>query len=444
MSTQPGNPPGLQEKKTFQLFGMDWHYFVIFGVIIGAAIFLGKLPKGMIGAFPLMILLGTVLGKLGDNTPLVKTFLGGGAIFVIFGSAALVTFKVLPESTITVMQNFMIGEGFLDFYIAALVTGSIMGMNRKLLIRAAIRYFPAIVGGIVTAVMLAGLVGAVTGYGFTEAVLFVAVPIMGGGMGAGAVPLAKIFGEGMGRDAADMLSMMIPAVALGNALAIVVAGLLNRLGKTIKGLSGNGELMVSSGAAAAAELELDPGYKKARDTINLTQMGSGLFIATTFFILGAVINKFVPAIHGYAWMILSVALVKGLGLLPQKFEICCYQWFQFVMSNLTGVLLVGIGVAYTNLEQIAAAFSPQYIALVTVTVLGAVLGSGFVGRLVGFYPIEASVTAGLCMANMGGTGDVAVLSACQRMELMPFAQISSRLGGAFMLILSSVILQILF
>ncbi len=72
------------------------------------------------------------------------------------------------------------------------------------------------------------------------------------------------------------------------------------------------------------------------------------------------------------------------------------------------------------------------------------LGSGIVGRLVGFHPIEAAITAGLCMANMGGTGDVAVLTASKRMELMPFAQISSRLGGAFIIFLASVLVPIFF
>jgi Na+/citrate or Na+/malate symporter len=53
----------------------------------------------------------------------------------------------------------------------------------------------------------------------------------------------------------------------------------------------------------------------------------------------------------------------------------------------------------------------------------------FVGRLLGMYPIESAII-NACHSGQGGTGDVAILTAANRMQLMPFAQIATRIGGA--------------
>jgi len=423
----------INEKKGYKIMGISLPMFAILTIITLSAVYLGVLPKGMVGALPLMIVMGAILNELGDRLPIVRSYLGGGPIVIIFGSAALVTYGIIPEAAKVIMSDFTKAQGFLSFYIAALICGSILGMNRKLLIQASARYLPVILGGVAVAIGLVGLVGGLMGYGAKEAIFYVAIPIMGGGMGAGAVPLAQIFGDALSVDPTTVMSKMVPALALGNAMAIVVAGLLSRIGKKNKKLSGQGKLMKNQDSM--------PQEQEKESKIDYQLMGIGLLISTSFFVLGKILGKFIP-LHSYALMIIAVALIKAFGLMPKKYEEAAFQWFKFVMASLTGALLVGIGVAYTDLNAVINSLSLVYIVLVFVTVIGSVIGAGFVGNLLGFYPIEAAITGGLCMANMGGTGDVAVLSAANRMELMPFAQISSRLGGAFMLILATSLLGI--
>lgn len=432
----------MENKK--RILGISWTMVFISLIFIFWAIKIEVFPGGLIGAFLFMLIVGEILNFIGNNTPFVNTYLGGGAIVAIFGGACLVYFHLIDENMINLIDNFMkTGEGkmgFLDFYIAALITGSILGMNRELLVKAAVRYLPAILGGVVAALGLVALFGPLLGVPAGEAVAYIGIPIMGGGMGAGAVPISQVFSNALGIPTEQILSRLVPAVALGNALAIVAGGLLNRLGKVKPQLSGNGQLM---------KIESDNIVEEKDDYIpKVGDYATGIVLATLFFTIGTIIANLMGRIgvnlHPYAWMILTVSIVKGTDILPEKYSRACAIWYNFVATNFTPLLLLGIGISFTSLGDIISAFSVQYLILVAIVVFGAIIGSGFVGKLVGFYPIEASITAGLCMANMGGTGDVAVLTAADRMELMPFAQISSRLGGAFIIFLASILVPIFF
>jgi Na+/citrate or Na+/malate symporter len=182
--------------------------------------------------------------------------------------------------------------------------------------------------------------------------------------------------------------------------------------------------------------------EKPAESIKL--MGMGLILAMTFYLLGTYINKLVPAVHTYAWMIILVAISKALGIIPKKMEYAAQQWSQFVMGNWTQALLVGIGISMIDLNAVFESFSITYLLLVLVVVGGVALGAGIGGYLVGFFPIESAITAGLCTTNMGGTGDIAVLSASKRMELLPFAQIATRICGALILVVASILIKVLF
>ncbi|ETA80760.1 2-hydroxycarboxylate transporter family protein [Youngiibacter fragilis] len=428
--------------KDYKIMGINLPVYLGLLAVLIVAIVMDVLPAGMIGAFAFMMIIGALLDVIGNNTPIIKTYFGGGPIVVIFGSAALVYFNVLPESVVKNVNTFMKGGGFLDFYIAALITGSILGMNKKLLIKASLRYFPTIIGGVTVALIFVALGGLLFGQSMSESIAYVGIPIMGGGMGAGAVPISKVFASGLGIAAEDVLSKLVPAVALGNAMAIVAGGLLDKLGKARPELTGNGKLM-EVGDEDLHE-KIDPNEK-----LDISDYGIGIAIACTFFafgvVFGTVFNNITGVdIHSYAWMIISVAVAKAINLLPRKFEQACASWYNFVAKNWTAALLMGIGIAYTDLGQVIQALTPLYILLCFLVVLGAIVGTMVVGKLMGFYPIEAALTAGLCMANMGGTGDVAVLTAAHRMELMPFAQISSRLGGAFIILLATFLVPIFF
>lgn len=137
-------------------------------------------------------------------------------------------------------------------------------------------------------------------------------------------------------------------------------------------------------------------------------------------------------------MIIIVTIAAMTGIVPNATKAAAKRLQSFMSSCLVLIIMVGVG-ADTDLNQLIDAINLSNVVIAFLIVVGAIIGSAIVGQLVGFYPIDSAITAGLCMANRGGSGDLAVLGASHRMGLIAYAQLSSRLGGGIVLIIGSIL-----
>src|SRR5699024_4104073 len=225
------------------IFNMPIRWFLIIVAITLFAMYTGKLPAGMVGALLLMMVLGEFFGWIGDRTPLLRSYLGGGAIVAIFCSAFLMHMNWMSEETTLMITDFVQDGGFLNFYIAGLITGSILSINSKVLIKAGTGFLIPLFFGVATAILIGGTIGALICIDFIDTILMVVLPLMGGGMGLGGVPMSQVYADTLGNDPSYYISLVVPAIALGNLFAIVLASVLNGLGKKFPSLTRNGVMI---------------------------------------------------------------------------------------------------------------------------------------------------------------------------------------------------------
>ncbi|MGO2629532.1 MAG: 2-hydroxycarboxylate transporter family protein, partial [Enterococcus italicus] len=273
MSHEKEGTAETTQKNSFwstKITGISLPLYLLIVLILIVTMALGKLPKGILGPLAVLVIFGNLFHFLGNKIPIIKSYLGGGSVFAIFASAALATFNILPHAVLQDTSNFINNMGFLDFYIAALITGSILGMDRDTLIKASVRFIPVALIAMVSSFFAVGFVGMLIGNGFGNSVLYISLPAMAGGVGAGAVPLSSIYAHVLGTDASQVISRLIPATAMTNVLAIIGAALLARAGESKPGFSGQGKLVKtgSLGDASARESKL-----------NIPQFGVGLMVA---------------------------------------------------------------------------------------------------------------------------------------------------------------------
>lgn len=426
----------LEEKEVFKLYGLDWRLCLGFMAIVIFAAYVGVLPTDIAGTFALMLSIGIIFNEIGERIPLWNSYIGGGIVLAFLGSAALVHYNIIPAEYVESINLVMDDMDFLTMFIVVLITGSILALDRKLMIKSFVGYIPAILGGLAGAFLLGILGGLIFGINPSEVSLKYVLPIMGGGNGAGAVPLSQIYEEVTGNPKESYYSFAIAILTIANIFAIITAAILKKIGEIKTSLTGDGKTLIRNSAEIASDDE--------KVTTTNKDLGAALFTGLGFYALGRLFAKHLlptiggVAIHTFAYMIIFVAAAAAFGIIPKRVRAGAKKLQSFFTSSLILIIMVGVGVS-TNLAELMAAITPANVVIALLIVLGAIFGSAIVGYLVGFYPVDSAITAGLCMANRGGSGDLAVLGAADRMGLIAYAQLSSRLGGGIVLVVGSIL-----
>lgn len=406
-------------------------YLGVLALVI-ACMYTDCLPAGLVGGIIVLMVVGEGLNAIGNSLPVVRTYLGGSVICIL-GAAAIQAVGLIPAPTQDILNRFVNQQGFLVFYISALITGSLFNIDRDLLLRATVRLLPTAVISLGAGVVLAGILGMFMGNSFLEGILYIGIPMTSGGMTAGSVPLSAMYSSVLGTDAGQILTRITPATVLGNCVAIVLGALANNVGEKRPELTGHGRL-VNDGTKPPERPVMKP---------SLSLLCAGLIISLAFYELGVLFHRFISFIPTYAWMIIAVVIVKGTGIMSEQLEEAARQWGQLAIHSWTAAALTGIGATLIDLKAILRDITPFYLLTVVLVVLAITLTASLIGRKVGFYPLESAIAAGMCTTNMGGSGNVAVLSSAKRMELLPFAQIVTRSCGALMLTLGGVLVQLM-
>jgi malate:Na+ symporter len=209
---------------------------------------------------------------------------------------------------------------------------------------------------------------------------------------------------------------------LGSLTAILLSGALNMLGKKYPQLTGEGRLQPGEHS------EADVGTESWTGNLDSTHIAAAALFAIALYLLGLLCNKLFGLPAPVAMLFLAV-LVKLARAASPQLQAGSFFVFRFFQVAVTYPLLFAIGVALTPWQTLMAAFELPKLLTIVATV-ATLIGSGFiVGRWVNLYPIDAAIV-NACHSGQGGTGDVAILTAANRMQLMPFAQIATRIGGA--------------
>lgn len=406
--------------------------YVVLVALLLAFTLTGGIKGEMAMVIGIMAAFAFTLGELGRRLPVLRN-IGAGAVLVTFVPSFLAYHDLMPARMTQVVTDFFRSTNILGLFIAAVIVGSILGMDRTILVRGFAKIFAPLAAGSVVGTIVGTGVGALMGIPALDALFYIVVPIMSGGVGEGAIPLSLGYMGITGEDSGIIVARILPAIMVGNLTAILLAGMLAHVGRRRPDLTGDGRLQ-DGGDDLVGTLE-SAGESAGRE-IDVQNIAAAGMVAVTLYLCGVLAHQALGFPAPVVMLFLAV-LLKLAHMVSPRLEAGSHIVYKFCLTAVAFPILFAFGLALTPWDKLVEGFRPANLVTVVATVASMVATGFLVARWVKLYPVEGAIVTST-HSGMGGAGDIAILTAANRMQLMPFAQIATRIGGGITVTLALI------
>ncbi|WP_323847539.1 MAG: 2-hydroxycarboxylate transporter family protein [Phytoplasma sp.] len=418
-----------------------------------------------------------ILKFIGSKTPILKN-IGGGPIlcllipaFVFHYNFGNDTFQNFQEQFIKKADFFGKNDksiGFTDFFISSLIVGSLIGIKKEFLGKMLKKFLPLVIISLTISALFVGTIGfflqpikglgaASTKNNFLDSIFYIFIPISCGGITCGIIPLSKIFSQVNNGGTEDAFKAhILPSLLIAGIFSVIVSGLIKKIWGQSKYSSPN-KMLEKNMATDKENIKITPEIKKTEFKISYENITTGLIATFSFYILSGILREgvsklfqFIPILNKVSappiiiFLVILVIIFKFFDLISAYYVKCIDQSSKFITTNFTSAIffLLGIGTDFNKIKD--SMFNLSFVLICLLCVIITALSAAIIGNKFGYYPVQSAISAGLCSNSIGGIGNIAILEASDSMELSPYAQISTRIGGDIIVILTSILFPLIY
>src|SRR5580698_8944800 len=157
-------PKGWWSIVDFKIGIIPLPVFLILLAVIGGFAATGTVPSDILMAIVLLSMGGFTCAELGKRIPIIRN-IGAAAIFATFIPSYLAFHHFLPDTVLDSVKEFTKDSNFLYLFISCIIVGSILGMDRGVLIKGFLKIFIPLICGSAVGAVVGTVIGTLLGLG---------------------------------------------------------------------------------------------------------------------------------------------------------------------------------------------------------------------------------------------------------------------------------------